>query len=57
MPVGCRFAPRCMHAHTACSSAPPLHPIAPDHRVACVLHSGAASVASAGAAATSGGAA
>ncbi len=38
MPAGCRFAPRCRHAHDACSSPPPLRTIASDHHVACALY-------------------
>ena len=35
---GCRFAPRCPHAHDACTaSTPPLREVAPGHKVACVL--------------------
>ncbi|HEY5632623.1 MAG TPA: ABC transporter ATP-binding protein [Burkholderiaceae bacterium] len=35
---GCRFAPRCPHAHDACTAAtPPLREVAPGHKVACVL--------------------
>lgn len=38
MPVGCRFAPRCAHAHEACRAAqPPLIAAAPDQEAACVL--------------------
>ena len=33
---GCRFAPRCPHAHDACTAAP-LREVAPGHKVACVL--------------------
>jgi peptide/nickel transport system ATP-binding protein len=37
-PEGCRFAPRCRHAHDACTAAtPPLRTVAPGHRVACIL--------------------
>jgi peptide/nickel transport system ATP-binding protein len=37
-PPGCRFAPRCQFAHTACTTAPPpLREVAPGHKVACVL--------------------
>ena len=40
-PTGCRFAPRCAHAVAACAAAaPPLHPIAPGHRAACIRHAG-----------------
>jgi len=35
---GCRFAPRCPFARAVCLEAPPpLHEIAADHKVACVL--------------------
>jgi peptide/nickel transport system ATP-binding protein len=35
---GCRFAPRCPFARANCLEAvPPLHEIAPGHKVACVL--------------------
>jgi peptide/nickel transport system ATP-binding protein len=35
---GCRFAPRCSHATTACSvTTPPLREAAPGHKVACLL--------------------
>jgi peptide/nickel transport system ATP-binding protein len=38
-PPGCRFAPRCRFAKTACREAvPPLREIAPGHKVACVLY-------------------
>jgi len=37
-PPGCRFAPRCPHAHARCTaSTPPLRQVAPGHKVACVL--------------------
>ena len=37
-PEGCRFAPRCKFALDKCRSAtPPLHTVAPGHKVACVL--------------------
>ena len=37
-PEGCRFAPRCKFAMDKCRSAtPPLHTVAPGHKVACVL--------------------
>jgi len=37
-PPGCRFAPRCRFAMTACTVAPPaLREIAPGHKVACIL--------------------
>ncbi|HZS85383.1 MAG TPA: ABC transporter ATP-binding protein [Stellaceae bacterium] len=36
---GCRFAPRCRFATSACREAsPPLREVAPGHRVACVLY-------------------
>ena len=35
--VGCAFAPRCALAVPACrTDAPPLHPVGPGHRVACI---------------------
>ena len=35
---GCRFAPRCKYAVSACTSAtPPLREVAPGHKVACIL--------------------
>jgi peptide/nickel transport system ATP-binding protein len=35
---GCRFAPRCKFARTACTAAtPPLRTVAPGHKVACIL--------------------
>jgi oligopeptide/dipeptide ABC transporter ATP-binding protein len=38
-PSGCRFHPRCSHAVDRCRGAlPPLHEIATDHSVACVLY-------------------
>jgi peptide/nickel transport system ATP-binding protein len=38
-PAGCRFAPRCRFAKSACREAPPpLREIAPGHKVACVLY-------------------
>ncbi|WP_439576470.1 ABC transporter ATP-binding protein [Elioraea sp.] len=38
-PSGCRFAPRCAHAVPECEvGMPPLHPVAPDHRAACIRH-------------------
>jgi peptide/nickel transport system ATP-binding protein len=37
-PKGCRFAPRCSFAMTACSRAtPPLREVGPGHKVACIL--------------------
>jgi peptide/nickel transport system ATP-binding protein len=37
-PPGCRFATRCAFVSGACTAAtPPLRPIAPGHKVACVL--------------------
>jgi peptide/nickel transport system ATP-binding protein len=37
-PPGCRFAPRCQFARSACTAAPPpLREVAPGHKVACVL--------------------
>ncbi|HUA76648.1 MAG TPA: ABC transporter ATP-binding protein [Acetobacteraceae bacterium] len=36
-PPGCRFAPRCAYAEPACtSSLPPLAPLTPTHRAACI---------------------
>ena len=36
--VGCRFAPRCKYASSACISATPaLRQVAPGHKVACIL--------------------
>ena len=35
MPVGCRFAPRCPFADTACSAPPPLNDLDAGHQVAC----------------------
>jgi peptide/nickel transport system ATP-binding protein len=38
-PSGCRFQPRCAHAVDRCRTGfPPLHEVAPDHGVACVLY-------------------
>jgi len=35
---GCRFAPRCRFAMTACTRATPdLRVVAPGHKVACIL--------------------
>jgi peptide/nickel transport system ATP-binding protein len=37
-PPGCRFAPRCSFAMTACTQAmPPLREVGPGHKVACIL--------------------
>ena len=36
-PAGCRFAPRCPHAHERCAAAPPLYEVEGD-LVRCVLH-------------------
>jgi peptide/nickel transport system ATP-binding protein len=37
-PEGCRFAPRCGFAMTACTRAtPPLREVGPGHKVACIL--------------------
>jgi len=42
-PEGCRFAPRCRHAVSACTQAtPPLRAVAPGHKVACILDMGRA---------------
>ena len=36
---GCRFADRCRHVQPPCRTAtPPLHEVAPGHKVACILH-------------------
>ncbi|WP_333671828.1 ABC transporter ATP-binding protein [Elioraea tepidiphila] len=38
-PRGCRFAPRCTHAVPECGAGvPPLYPVAPGHRAACIRH-------------------
>ncbi|MBC7703886.1 MAG: dipeptide ABC transporter ATP-binding protein DppD, partial [Rhodoferax sp.] len=37
LPQGCSFAPRCPLAHAACSTVPPLRPLAQAHQVACVV--------------------
>jgi peptide/nickel transport system ATP-binding protein len=38
-PPGCRFAPRCKFAQRTCTEAPPeLRPVAPGHKVACILY-------------------
>jgi oligopeptide/dipeptide ABC transporter ATP-binding protein len=38
-PAGCRFAPRCEHAMPECAAGvPPLLPVGPDHRAACIRH-------------------
>ncbi|GIX11698.1 ABC transporter ATP-binding protein [Elioraea sp.] len=40
-PPGCRFAPRCGHAVAACAAGvPPLFPVGPGHRAACIRHAG-----------------
>ncbi|WP_337875838.1 ABC transporter ATP-binding protein [Elioraea sp.] len=40
-PPGCRFAPRCGHAVAACAAGvPPLFPVEPGHRAACIRHAG-----------------
>ncbi len=37
MPPGCAFAPRCTHREAACEAAPPpLRPVAPAQRAACI---------------------
>ncbi len=36
-PPGCRFAPRCPHAVTACDVPPPIATVGEGHRVACIL--------------------
>jgi peptide/nickel transport system ATP-binding protein len=41
-PEGCRFAPRCKFATPACTQATPLlRQVAPGHKVACILDTGA----------------
>ena len=41
LPAGCAFAPRCPRAAAVCRSAvPPLRPIVPGHRAACVRAAG-----------------
>ena len=41
-PEGCRFAPRCKFAMPACTQATPaLRQVAPGHKVACILDTGA----------------
>ncbi len=41
-PEGCRFAPRCKFVTPACTQAtPPLRQVAPGHKVACILDTGA----------------
>jgi oligopeptide/dipeptide ABC transporter ATP-binding protein len=41
MPAGCRFNPRCTHAMDACRAVdPPLLPMAPGQRAACIRHTG-----------------
>jgi len=43
--TGCRFAPRCLHAHEAClAAAPALRQVAFEHEVRCVLEEGAQNV-------------
>ena len=40
-PPGCRFAPRCRFAKPECVAATPrMRPVAPGHKVACVLYEG-----------------
>ena len=36
-PAGCRFHPRCAHAHARCTDRPPPFEVAADHRSACWL--------------------
>jgi oligopeptide/dipeptide ABC transporter ATP-binding protein len=41
LPPGCRYAPRCAYARPACDARdPPLIPLQPDHRAACIRHTG-----------------
>ncbi len=41
-PEGCRFAPRCKFVTPACTrETPPLRQVAPGHKVACILDTGA----------------
>jgi oligopeptide/dipeptide ABC transporter ATP-binding protein len=41
MPPGCRFAPRCPRALSACRAVdPPLLTLAPHHEAACIAHTG-----------------
>lgn len=37
-PEGCRFHPRCPHAHERCRTIPRFVAVGPDHRVGCVLY-------------------
>jgi oligopeptide/dipeptide ABC transporter ATP-binding protein len=38
-PSGCRFHTRCPHVTERCKAAlPPMHPVGPEHEVACVLY-------------------
>lgn len=41
-PPGCAFAPRCPARREACAAPPPLRPVGPERRVACVLDDRAA---------------
>ena len=41
LPPGCRYAPRCPYARPACDAGePPLMELRPDHRAACIRHTG-----------------
>jgi oligopeptide/dipeptide ABC transporter ATP-binding protein len=41
LPPGCRYAPRCPNAKSACDAAdPPLIALQPDHHAACIRHTG-----------------
>jgi len=41
LPPGCRYAPRCPYAREACAAEdPPLLALRPDHRAACIRHTG-----------------
>jgi oligopeptide/dipeptide ABC transporter ATP-binding protein len=41
LPPGCRYAPRCRYAQPACDAQdPPLLTLGPDHRAACIRHTG-----------------
>jgi len=41
LPTGCRFRPRCPHAHARCETVPPLFAAAPGHNARCWLCEGA----------------
>jgi peptide/nickel transport system ATP-binding protein len=41
LPPGCRYAPRCRYARPECDAMdPPLLTLGPDHRAACIRHTG-----------------